>query len=398
MIQLIGLNKELKVDVREKLSIIPKHYVDSMKNLGKTCDEVVVISTCNRTEIYFNSNNTGKKIVEDMFRALNWDIKFMPYTVHLCGSEVVEHLMNVVCGFDSQILGEDQILAQVKQAYENAMEAQTAKRELKKLFQTAITCGKEFRTMSSLNKIPVSSSSIAVNEARKQNAKRFMILGYGEVGQLTSKYVQSGDFDVLYIAVRNVDVVQTDDERVKAIPFAERKDYYSDVDCIISCTSAPHLVVKVEDMPQKQLVVFDLAVPRDVEESIRNMEMVQLMDIDDVSRIDDENRNRRKEIMMENRVVLKKFMEEYYEWNSVKDISKEIVKLKKCSEQVYEKRYSTFVNKKETKKPEELAKMLLKSTSDAFVNRAIEVLKEEMVKGRGDECLGIIGRIFYAAE
>jgi glutamyl-tRNA reductase len=399
MIQLIALKDDVKLEIREKFSVIQKRCENSLKNLSEICDEVVIISTCNRTEIYFNSKCEDSSIVEDIFQVLNWDKELMEYIFHYKEKQVTKHLMKVVCGFESLILGEDQILAQVKEAYETAMKAKTIHKDLQKLFHLAVTCGKEFRTESNLYKIPVSSSSIAVSESRKKGMNRFMILGFGEVGQLTAKYIMSGAFEVLYIAVRDPKVVDIEDGRVRVIPFEEKVKYYEEVNCIISCTSAPHTVIKKADLPNNSnMILFDLAVPRDLDKDVSNLKNVQVYDIDTVSRMDDNNRKLRKNIMKENKFILDKYIKELEEWQSLQSISQEIIKLKESGERVYKDRYKTFKNKRGTKDTDKLAEVLLKSTSDAFINRAIEVLKEEQLKGRVNDCMRIIQKIFYVEE
>ncbi|MDW8801850.1 glutamyl-tRNA reductase [Clostridium sp. A1-XYC3] len=399
MIQLIALKNDIGIEIREKFSVIQKRCESSLKKLSQICEEVVMISTCNRTEIYFNSSYDDLSIIEKIFETLNWDKSLMKYICHHKEEKAVRHLMDVVCGFDSLILGEDQILAQVKEAYETARTAKTVHKELQKLFLTAITCGKEFRTKSNLYKIPVSSSSIAVSESRKKAMNRFMILGFGEVGKLTAKYIMSGNFEVLYIAVRDISMVNIEDSRVKVIPFEKRLKYYEDVNCIISCTSAPHTVIKKDDLPNnRNMLLFDLAVPRDLDRDVCDLKNVQVYDIDTVSLMDDNNRKLRKDIMKENRLILEKYIKEFEQWQSLQSISQEIVKLKQAGERVYKERYKTFRNKKDTKDTDKLAEVLLKSTSDAFINKAIEVLKEEQLKGRVSDCMKIIQRIFYVVE
>jgi glutamyl-tRNA reductase len=175
-----------------------------------------------------------------------------------------------------------------------------------------------------------------------------MVLGYGEIGSLACKYILSGSFDRLYIAVRNTSVVNIKDKRVKVIHFNERQNFYKYVDCIISCTSAPHIVVHAEELLQKPFIIYDLAVPRDVEESTGLMENVELYDIDRISCINDENCQKREEIMNSNKYILEKYTKEFLDWQKLKEISPEIRKLQKYGEQVYMKRYKTFKNKKYT--------------------------------------------------
>ncbi|MFL0252408.1 glutamyl-tRNA reductase [Clostridium neuense] len=399
MIQVLGLKKNLKIDIREKFSIIQKHVEEKTILLSEVCNEVVLLSTCNRTEIYFSSSKSPNKIIDEIFEKMNWDNTFKDSFFYYKNEEAIEHLMDVVCGFDSLILGEDQILGQVKEAYEVALRLGILKSKLKKLFQLVVTCGKEFRNVSQLNMIPVSSSSIAVNEARKKGCAKFMVLGFGNVGELVCKYILSGKFDVLYIVVRNINVVNIDDKRVKVIPFCDRQIHYNEVDCVISCTSAPHTVIWKNQLPiNKKLEIFDLAVPRDAEEEVYKMNNVHVYDIDEISSIDLYNKEKRKSIMIKNRYIIDKYIIEFFEWDKIQKVVDDIIKIKKYGENVYKKRYRTFKNKQHTKDNEKLASTLIKSASDAYTNRAIEVLKEEQLKGCGDECLRIIRKIFYEVQ
>jgi len=398
MIQLIGIRHDVEIDIRQKLSIIPKHLEDALKKVASICNESVIISTCNRTEVYFNSESTDFDIVNKIFGCLGWDLRLAKYTFYLKGEDAVRHLMKVVCGFDSIVLGEDQILGQVKEAYEKSLETKTVKSDLSRLFQTAVTCGKEFRATSNLSSIPVSTASMVVKEAKERNINRFMILGFGEIGNLASKHIIDNGFDKLYIAVRNTGSVDINDPRICVIPFTERANYYHDVDCIISCTSAPHTVIKANDLPNKEFLIFDMAVPRDIDPDVCNLKGVEVYDIDRIGSIKDENYNRRKELMEQYKSLMEKYIVEFEEWYKLKKLSPYIQKIRKSGELIYKQRSITYRNKKDTKDNEKLVEMLLKSTSNAYVNRAIEVLKEEYLKGRGDECLKIIEKIFAVSD
>jgi glutamyl-tRNA reductase len=394
MLQLIGVRHDIKLDIREKLSIIPKRCEDFMLKILDFCEEVVILSTCNRTEVYINCQQEGEPIIDKIFDTLIWDKDLKPYIFYNKKDDVVRHLMNVVCGLDSIIVGEDQILSQVKKSYEQALDIKGVKKELQRLFQSAITCGKEFRYKSKLYTIPVSTASIAANEARKREIKRFMILGYGDVGTLASKYILSDSCDILYVAARDVNSVDINDNRVKIIPFADRRKYYKDVECIISCTSAPHCVITAEDLPKKQLLIFDLAVPRDVGEDVYLLNNIEVYNIDKVSAVNDENHQKRKHMIEGNRFIIDRYVKDYLEWLRLRELTPYITRLKTKGEIICKNGSLTFKNKKDTKDNLELAEMLLRSTSNAYVNRAIEVLKSEHLEGRGEECLRVIKKIF----
>ncbi|HEY8805083.1 MAG TPA: glutamyl-tRNA reductase [Clostridium sp.] len=392
MIQLIGLKHDVKIEIREKLSIIPKRQEKYLEALLNICEEAVILSTCNRTEIYFKSMD--ENIIKKIFKALNWDENLIKCVVNYKGEKAIQHLMEVVCGFDSLLLGEDQILGQVRDAYEVTKGLKSNKKELQRLFENAIACGKHFRTKSKISEIPVSSSSMVVKKAIDAGHKNFMILGYGAVGELTSKYILEAKIDVLYIAVRDAQKVNIEDPRVKIIPFNNLIKYYEKVDCVISCTTAPHTVIHLDELPNKNLLLFDLAVPRDIEEIVSENPLYEVYDIDMLGGIHDANYKRRLASMKNNRYIVDKAIKEYIEWKTIEELAPLIKKIKHNGDDVYKERLATFKNKKETKDNEELAELLLKSTSNAYVNRAIVVLKEEHLKGRSKQCEDIISRIF----
>jgi len=392
MIQLIGLKHDVKIEIREKFSIIPKRQRKCLEALLEICEEAVILSTCNRTEIYFKSGD--EDIIKKIFKALNWDENLIKCVVNYKEDKAIQHLMEVVCGFDSLLLGEDQILGQVRDAYEVTKGFKTTKKELQRLFENAIACGKQFRTESKISEIPVSSSSMVVKKAVDRGHKNFMILGYGAVGELTSKYVLEAGIDVLYIAVRDKQKVNIEDGRVKIIPFIDIQKYYEKVECVISCTTAPHTVVHLKELPDKHLLLFDLAVPRDIEETISESPLYEVYDIDMLGDIHDANYKRREASMKNNRCIVDKAIKEYVEWKTTEELAPFIKNIKRIGDYVYKERLATFKHKKKTKDNEELAELLLKSTSNAYVNRAIVVLKEEHLKGRSKECQDILSRIF----
>lgn len=249
MIGLIGIRKNTPLEIREKFTVKPKKHKEYMKELLSELKEVVILSTCNRTEIYFNASLSEEELLKKIFEIFSWDYEFKQYIFIANGKDVYRHLFEVCSGFHSKILGEDQILGQVKDAYEEALSIKAVSLELHRLFQEAVTCGKRFRKEAKLFEIPVSSASIVVNEAVNHKCTKFMILGYGEVGQLTMKYLLSNKIELVYLVVRN-DKIKDEiyDERVKVISFEEKNNYIDEVECIISCTSAPHPVVKKEDI------------------------------------------------------------------------------------------------------------------------------------------------------
>lgn len=402
MIQLIGLNREVDIETRSCFSIASNVLEESLLKLRGICNEVVILSTCNRTEVYFTSENVDENIINNIFTILNWDIDNKKHIFHSTGEAAIKHLMELCCGFHSKILGEDQILGQVKDAYFAAVKANSLKGILERLFTNAIACGKEFKTATTLYKIPVSASSIAVKEAIKRNKRNYMIIGFGVMGKLCYKTLIGNDnnFDNIYIVGRNVEKIKKDElltcnDKVKIISMECRKQYYDLVDTIISCTSSPNTIITKDEIPSnKELLIFDLAVPKDVEKNVELLKNVTVYDIDKVHIIDEENKKLRRVIMDNHRYIVEKYIEEYNEWRTLRGLSPHIINMINKGNSIYKNRFKTYTQKKYTKDNDKLVETLIKSTSNAYVNRAIEVLKEETLKGNGDETLKLIQKIF----
>lgn len=395
MIAVLGIRKHIPLHIREKFSIKQTLREKATNELKESLDEVVILSTCNRTEIYFNHSLTEEEALKKIFKTLNWEEELREYIFYVTGDKAARHLFKVICGFHSKIVGEDQILGQVKDAYAYAKEAKSVHLELQRLFQEGITCGKRFRNEAKLYEIPVSSSSIAVNKAIGNDCKSFMVLGHGDVGKLVVKHLLSHNVKEIIIAVRNVNSLNYDNEKnIKIIGFNEREKYINDVNAIISCTSAPHTVITEKEINPagKDIIIFDLALPRDVSEEVKYIDRVTVYNIDEISKVDDKNKELRIERMNEYYYLIDEYIDVYNKWRKLREATPYIKEFKKCGEKTYIKRYETFKNKES--KEDKLVKMLMKSTADAYINKAIEVLKEETIKGRGEECIRILEKIF----
>lgn len=396
MIQTIGLKNNLNIEIREKLSLSQSRLCEFMEKINLLAHGSLILSTCNRTEIYIDSKDIFP--LDKLFQILEWDESLMKYIFHESGRNTVSHLMEVSCGFHSKIYGEDQILSQIRSAFQVSTENKTTSSSLHRLFQLAVTCGKEFRCKSGLNKIPVSSSSIVSRECSLRKTKSIMLIGYGEVGRLVEKYILSTDVENVYIVVRNKSNIIPIDERITFIEFNEKVIYYKKVQCIISCTSSPHIIVSDNDLPNSGYTLFDMAVPRDIDENISKRSNIELIDIDKISLLDDANKEKRKNIMNNNRIIIEDKINEFLNHESIKEIVPHIQVIKSSGNRVAEERVATFRNKKNTKDSEDLARAMIESTSNFYVNRAIKVLKNAQLKGCGDDCLNYIKEIFMEAE
>ncbi len=402
MIGLLGLKRNTPLEVREKLIVTCKKHDLYIEKLLRYFKEVVILATCNRTEIYFNVfDMENEEILKKIFEVFNWNTNYKEYIFISKNKRAYTHLFEVCSGFHSKIVGEDQILGQVKNAYEEALKRKGVTFELQRLFQQAIACGKKFKSMSRLYEIPVSSVSIAVKESINKACNTYMILGYGDVGNLAVKYLLCHKISKIYLVVRNMSIIkEIEDDRVEVISFDQKNKYINDVDCVIGCTSAPHVIIKAKDISKKgkKIYMYDLAVPRDFEEEISYLDRTEVYNIDEISHINDENKKLRIKKMEEYKYILTQYINDYEEWIKLRAIVPSIKELKLLGSNVSQKRIKTFVNKSNSKDHISLVNQLVESTSNFYINNAIDVLKEETLKGCGNECLRIIEKIFKMKE
>ncbi len=295
MIGVIGVKRNVDIAIREKLALYPKKHKKYVGELLNSFKEVVILNTCNRTEIYFNCTEeiSEDEIFDKIFNVFNWNDDLKEYMFLSKEKRAVTHLMEVICGFHSRILGEDQILGQIKDAYKTAISDNSISSELQKMFEIAIACGKKFKTECKMFEVPVSSVSISINSALLKGCRKFMVLGYGEIGKLAIKHLLSYKVECIYLIVRDKSKASDlEGEIVEVLDFNEKNHVINEVDCIVSCTAAPHTVVRNEDIKTEGDIIhiYDLAVPRDVDKELSEKERVILKDIDEISKIDDKNK------------------------------------------------------------------------------------------------------------
>lgn len=406
MIHLIGIKKDLELNIRAKMSIAPSDMKSILSKIKvKITNEVVIINTCNRTELYLNSSHSKEYILRAIVDILNWKTEYLNYIFYAKEDKAVMHLLEVACGFHSRILGEDQILGQIKEAYSASVHEGLIRSDFHKLFSLALSCGKEFKTKTKLYEMPVSYSSIAAHEALNNGCKNIALVGFGKMAQLAFNYFASRDFNTIYILGRNTNKINNspllnsykgfiESGKIVVDGLDKQKSIYSKVDSIICCTASTTPIVLKEMIPPKKLLIFDLSLPSNVASSCKELPNVTLYDLDNLQDIDGENKLLRKKVMFENKEILEKHYKEYQNYLKVKAVAPIIKSMKEVEAVNTENHLKTFKNKRYTKSNENLVEVLLNSTSNTYVNKAIEVLKEEALKGDSNKAYDIIKKIF----
>ena len=305
--------KTAPVEVREKLAIAASQlrcYGCRLKLAGNL-SELVLVSTCNRVELYAVTAAASLRI-NRLFQELSGSaFDFFPYLFVKEGLEAVEHLFAVASGLDSMVLGETEITGQVKQAYTAAQEAKLTGKITNRLFQSALQTAKEIRTRTAIGRGSTSVGSVAVELAerifdRDLSDKTVMIIGAGKMGEACVKHLAKKGARAVLVANRSYERAQAlaADFGGRAVPFDQCVGALQEADIVVSSTGCPDTILSAADltpvMPMRRnrpLFLIDIAVPRDIETDVQDLPNVYLYNVDHLELIVRENvRSREQEL------------------------------------------------------------------------------------------------------
>lgn len=297
--------KTAPVELREKLAVHPSrlHCHGCRLKLAANLSEVVLLSTCNRVEIYGVTPEVNGN-VHDIFQHLSAsDADFSPYMYVKEGAEAVEHLFSVAGGLDSMVIGETEITGQVKLAYQSAQGARLTGRVLNRVFQTALQTAKEIRSETGIGRGATSVGSVAVELAEKifdrdLSDKTVMIIGAGKMGEACVKHLNKKGAKSVLVSNRSFERAQllAAEFGGKAIRFDDCLEAMTGADIVVSSTGCPHTILDRDDVLKvmaarrnRPLVLIDIAVPRDIASDVQQIQNVYLYDVDDLEVIVREN-------------------------------------------------------------------------------------------------------------
>ncbi|MDD3221331.1 MAG: glutamyl-tRNA reductase [Clostridia bacterium] len=332
-IQLISVShKTASIDIRSCFALTGEEQIQYMKQLIATdvILEVVVLSTCNRLEIYlYGEDEDKRKIFSEaetlLFKSLHLpkNIDGAEYLRFYEGTKAVQHLFNVACGLDSMVIGEDQILGQVKDGADQAKACGALGTYLNTCFRYAVTAAKKVKTETELSRIPVSAATIAVKAAKEYlgslKDKNILIIGAtGKIGTSVYKNLVSEGKGRIYMTVRQHGHLEAQGVYYE-VPYNERYEHIEYMDVIISATSSPHYTLTLEKVKQslvtpKPRVFIDLAVPQDIDQRVSLLPETGYYNIDDFAQVADENNQKKEKEAMAAVDILEEYRMQFEKW------------------------------------------------------------------------------------
>lgn len=334
-VQLLSISsKTAPVKIRELFAFDKDKQEALLKQLVSYAeiDEAVFLSTCNRVELYCSGKNDNHnlKIMQNILleeAELNSDDmahkEIMDYILRFYGRNAIHHLFLVTAGLDSVVIGEDQILGQVKQAYFFAKERGTCQSGFNTLFRMAVTAAKKVKTDTLLSKTPVSTASLALKKAIDCHGslrdKNVCIIGAsGNIGRIVLKDAMAIEGIKLFVTVRSElpHELRCKQQYFTTLAYEQRYEYMDDMDVVISATTSPHYTITKKRFlshikTQKKRVLFDLAIPYDIENEIGTLENTLYFSMEDMEELARYNNQQKLHYVDEAQHIISKYEHDY---------------------------------------------------------------------------------------
>lgn len=385
----MGLNhKTAPVEIREQISFTSQEKEDALNIIGNQnkISEGVVLATCNRTEVYVISSNqeVGIEFILELLSQFSTltQSELSEYLYTYSNLDAVTHLYKVASGLDSMVLGEEQILGQIKEAFELAKDQDTIDTILHHLFTEALKVGKRARSETSINDNAASVSYAAVELANKifdsLDQKRVLILGTGEMSKLTLKNLVEHGVEDIVVANRTFSKAKNlaSEFNGRAIRWKEIEGWLNQIDIVISSTAAPHYVIRydmIEKILQNRnhnpLFFIDIAVPRDIEPEIHDLPNAYAYNIDDLESVVEANLKEREKAIKFVKEIIKEEVTAFDKWRNSRNAVPIIKSLRKQAEEIRQKELKRAFAKLNDIDEEE--KNVIKSLTHKIVNKLL---------------------------
>jgi len=392
-----GLNHNTApIEIREKLYIPEEKVPDTLLTIKAAgIEETVIISTCNRTEIYFCADNTDKAVnIIHNILFTDFGIKqdwIKNYTYFFKDEDACRHLFIVASGLDSMVIGEPQILGQVKDAYRTATLHNTTGFLLDKTFHKTFNVAKKIRTETRIGYNPISISSMAIELSKnifgELHKKEILVIGVGEMSEIALKYFKKEGLNKIFITNRTFHHAQKLSEEITGAPypFQDIPELLTRVDMVLSSTGSEKPIIDkilvqktMKKRKNKPLFFIDIAMPRDVEPEVNNMENVYLYDIDDLKELSQKHLSNRIKESEKAISIIDEEISSFIAWIKRLDVNPLITHIVGTVDKTREKEIKKIVHKLKDADEEtlKLIDLLTKNIVNKLIHPHISIIKE----------------------
>ena len=421
MVGLISLNyKVAPIELREKFYLDDAQKIVFHNLLKKHVgvEGLMLISTCNRTEIYFEfENHIGQEskfihsIVKELAEFRNFKESLSPYLVKQTGSyNVSKHLFRLACGLESMIIGEFQIVEQLKNSYDFSYKHKMLGPILNRMVQKSLETGKFIRTNTKIDKGALSVSYAAVEKISKTlkiDNPEFLCVGLGETSKLSIKHLHQKNYTKIKIANRTFkkssDFAKS--LNINAIKFESFKKELLKVDVAIFSTSSKEALISKNELNEitskrdKDLLIIDLSVPRNIPTDCQDLSNVKIINVDDLKDAVNLNYKKRKTQILQAEKFIEDFLSEFDDWTNSRQLRPSILSIKKQIKNIIVD--ETIENVNSSSNGSNLSILdsdefneRLNKVYEKFSDNLIRKIKEASKNGKDEKAIGIINQIF----
>lgn len=414
-IVMIGMNhKTAPVAVREQLAIPDYSLAEALDCFRHpTLDELVILSTCNRVEFYLETRDTNAATAAwTHFAERYYGIDpstVMPHFVYQYDMDAVRHLFRVVSSLDSLVVGEPQILGQVKAAYKAARTSSRTGVIFNQLFDRALGVGKAVRHETGINKNAVSVSYAAVELAKKifdrVQQRTVLVLGAGETSELAARHFVRQGVTNVFVANRTLERAEQLAHALmaKAIPWESIAEYLVQTDIVVSSTSASHPIIDkamvqetMRTRKSQPMFFIDIAVPRDIDPEVNTIDNVFLYDMDALEHVVKTNRHERQREAIAAEELVSREVQNFQQWLEVRDAVPTIVALRQYADRIRRAELEKAVHR--LGNLDEHQRRAIEAFSTGMVNKLLHMptvnLKRSTNQGRLRDYVQLIGDLF----
>ena len=406
-------HKTAPVAVREKFAVPEYRLIEANQSLKtyKALESFIILSTCNRTEIYFTSNNLeeGLKNILDFFKQfLGLEEKIAKeYSAALKENELIEHAFKLASGLDSLVLGETQILSQIRFAYSTAQTEKTLDKTLELLFQSVMKTAKAVHQKTNLSKNSQSISSAAVDLADKITGpiktKSVMVLGAGNMAKLALEHIlKIGGAKETVVLNKSPHRVIEFSEKYKidrSFPFEDIYNVLNEVDILICAAGAPHFIIFAEQFKQfrkdqnKELFIFDVSMPRNIDSEFGKLPNIKLYDIDTLQTAYSQTIQTNNEDLIRAKEIISESSRAFYEQIANQDLDLLIKDLKEKFENIRKDKLTKLTTGKTSFTKEEVD-YIVNNLMNTVLHMPIKTLKDSHLLGSQEEKIQVVRDLF----
>ncbi len=400
----LGINhKTAPVHIREQVAFVSEYLPQALHDLQTRggAREAVILSTCNRTELYCSLEHADSRPIVNWlgdYHALQV-MDLQPYLYQHLDQPAVRHILRVAAGLDSMVLGEPQILGQVKAAYQVASSAGTAGTLLNRLFQHAFAVAKRVRTDTQIGASPVSVAFAAVSLARQIFANlaehTALLIGAGETIELVARHLYENRTGRMIVANRTLEHAHelAAPFEAYAISLEEIPAHLVEADIVIASTASPAFILEKSQVKSslrkrkhRPIFMVDLAVPRDIEPAVGELEDVYLYTVDDLQEIIQENLKSRGEAAQQAEEIVATQVSHFMAWLRIHDnVSGSICALRRQAESLRDEVYESAQRQlRRGKDPEEVLRYLANTLTNKLMHVPSVALREASAQERRD--------------